>query len=122
MTSAPSKQPFKACTKCGFLWNTCADFLSDPRLKLVGYQVNFEHLSDGLFLFNHFCETTIAVPASSFCHLHKGPIYSERATGTAACPGFCLYRDNLNACPARCECAYVRAIIQRINTWPKKRG
>jgi hypothetical protein len=40
-------------------------------------------------------------------------------TGTAECPEFCLHRSKLNPCPAKCECAYIREIIQAIKNWPK---
>jgi hypothetical protein len=44
----------------------------------------------------------------------------ERKTGTEECPGYCLHQDELQPCPARCECAYVREIIQIIRNWPKR--
>ena len=44
---------FKQCTSCGFRWSTRDQFLEDPDLELVGYQVNFVELLTGFFLFNH---------------------------------------------------------------------
>ena len=95
-------------------------FLRDAKLTLVGYQVHFEKLEEGLFLFNHeVCHTTLAVAAGAFQPLHQGPIFTQRATGGADCLGYCLHRDNLLPCPAECECAYVRQVIQVIRHWPK---
>ena len=95
-------------------------FLRDARLTLVGYQVHFEKLQEGLFLFNHdVCHSTLGIEAGAFHSLRKGPIFHRRATGSAECPGHCLHRDNLQPCPAKCECAYVRQVMQRIRHWPK---
>jgi hypothetical protein len=83
-------------------------------VKLVGYQVDFSRLESGLFLFNHDCQTTMAVAVREFGDMYSGPVFEERKTGTAECPGFCLERHTLNNCSNRCECAYVREIIQKI--------
>lgn len=98
------------------------DWLSDPNLTLVGYQVNFEKLETGALLFNHNCQTTLALCVKEFNALYNGPIFAERATGTDQCPEHCLHRDNLEPCPMKCECNYVREIVQIIKAYPKKRG
>ena len=110
---------FKVCPKCGRQWVERSAFLSDPDLTLVGYQVNFKELAAGMLLFNHSCRTTLALLAMDFRDLHAGPVFVERLTGSDECPGMCLHKDNLGPCPARCECAYVRDILQVIRTWPK---
>jgi hypothetical protein len=111
----------KRCTCCGHLWPTLDAFLVDRQLEVAGYQVDFTDLAAGLFLFNHLtCGSTIAVPVEFFRDLYDGPIHSERATGTADCPGHCLYVSELGACPAKCECAYVREILQIVRRWPKE--
>jgi hypothetical protein len=64
----------------------------------------------------------VAPPSPSlklFRHLYDGPVYAERATGTADCPEYCLYVAELGACLAKCECAYVREILQIVRQWPK---
>jgi hypothetical protein len=111
---------FKICSKCGFEWPDRSAFLSDPTVQIVGYQVHFEHLTAGLFLFNHDCKTTLAIKAGEFEDLYNGPIFIEKLSGTESCQGHCLQRDNLHPCPSKCECAYVRSIIQKILHWPKK--
>jgi hypothetical protein len=113
----------KQCMCCGHAWRTLEALLGDPQLQIVGYQVNFDNLLLGLFLFNHLaCGSTIAVPAGLFKRLYDGPIYATRATGTAECPEYCLYASELGACLAKCECAYVREILQIVRAWPKTRG
>jgi hypothetical protein len=105
---------FKDCSMCGKVWRTREDFIEDPELNLIGYQVNFEQLKEGLFLFTHLletCKTTLAVPAGEFFDLYDGPIFEENKTGTAECPGHCLHQSELRPCPAQCECAFVRDII-----------
>lgn len=110
---------FKCCPKCHFEWPRRDDFLHDPELKVIGYQVNFKNLAAGIFLFNHSCFGTLAIRAEDFLDLYHGPIFKERATGGPECPGHCLHEDDLAPCPSHCECAYVREILQLIRKWPK---
>ena len=99
---------FKICPKCFFAWPRRVDFLNDPGLEVIGYQVNFSALGAGIFLFNHDCYGTLAIPADAFQDLYDGPIFKARATGSQTCPGSCLYEEDLTQCPAQCECAYGR--------------
>jgi hypothetical protein len=111
---------FKRCTCCNIPWLSRSQFLGDDDIELIGYQVNFGHLQLGYFLFNHLtCESTIAVHAGLFRNLYDGPVFSKRLTLSESCPGYCLHKDNLDACDAPCECAYVRAIMQIVRDWPK---
>ncbi len=111
---------FKTCSVCRQTWNDRAEFLADPDLEIIGYQVHFKDLKKGLFMFNHSCNTSLAIPAEKFTDLYHGEIVKERKTGTEECPGYCLHKDELQPCPAICECAYVRDIIQIIRNWPKR--
>ncbi len=119
--SGTAAQPavFKQCPLCRFTWATRESFLGDAALEPIGYQVNFGRLNAGLFLFNHACKGTLAVKASAFLDLYAGPLFETRHTGDAQCPGHCLHTDDLQPCPARCECAYVREILQIIRRWPR---
>ena len=101
------------------VWETRNDFLNDPDISIVGYQVHFEELHEGLFLFNHSCNSTIAIKAGLFRDLYDGQMFEDRLTGTDECPGYCLIKYELKPCPAKCECAYVREIIRLILFWPK---
>jgi len=113
---------FKECS-CGRGWSSREDFLGAGDTQLVGYQVNFQELELGLFLFRHLlCKTTIALPAGFFGDLYQGRVFDEPRTRTAECPEHCLHKDDLRPCPAECECAYVREILQIIRQWPKKTG
>lgn len=111
---------FKKCTFCGHRWQTREDFLADATTDMIGYQVNFDNLHLGYFLFNHLtCGTTLGLAAGLFSDLYKGPIYKQRQTGTEKCPEYCLHEKQLEPCPAECECAFVREIIQTVRQWPK---
>ncbi len=110
---------FKKCSKCGFVWAQRASFLSDPSLHMIGYQVNFDELMAGMFLFNHDCGTSLAISADDFRDLYDGPMFTERLNGTKECGDHCLHESDLQPCPAQCECAYVREIVQMILNWPK---
>jgi hypothetical protein len=106
---------FKICPHCGKMWLNRAEFLEDLGLEVIGYQADFEAIECGLFLFNHHdCKTTLAVPAGKFKDLHNAPFFSERKTGSEACPGYCLNQHELEPCPAECACAWVRDVLQTI--------
>ena len=116
---------FKTCGACGGEWENRNAFLSDPQLEVAGYQANFQQLEMGLFLFSHMapdCGTTLAVRSGEFTDLYHGTIWQERRTGAADCPGYCLHKTELRACAAKCECAYVREVIEIVRTWPKQGG
>jgi hypothetical protein len=113
---------FRVCT-CGFSWKTREDFLADPKVSIVGYQVNFEHLREGFFLFNHLeggCYTTMSIHAAEFLDLYTGTIFQDRLTGAFECSGQCLHQSNLAPCPAQCECAYVREVVTLVKNWSKR--
>ena len=111
---------FKKCTFCGYRWPSRKDFLEDPTTNMIGYQVNFGNIHLGFFLFNHLtCGTTLGIPAGKFKDLYNGPVYSEQVLGTKQCPEYCLHENQLDPCPAKCECAYVRDIIQTVRNWQK---
>lgn len=116
----PQLTLFKKCSMCGFEWHGRLSFLSDPKLRMIGYQANFEELMTGLFLFTHICGTSFSVPAEHFEDLSRGPIFLERLNGTEECPGYCLHKNELRPCQVKCECAYVREIVQVIRSWPKR--
>lgn len=114
MPKEPSQAntPFKICPFCKTAWETREGFLNDPYIILVGYTPNFEVLSHSLFLFNHTCKGTLSVKAQCFMDLYKGPIFAKRLFGTEECSEYCLYKSNLAPCPAPCECAFMREILQ----------
>ena len=85
---------FKTCSKCGFVWPEKASFLSDPNLRMIGYQADFEELMAGTFLFDHICGTTLAIMADDFQDLYDGPMFTERLEGTKGCEGYCLHKDD----------------------------
>ena len=111
--------PFKKCPACNSVWDSREGFLSDPDLKIIGYQVDFINLTEGLFYFSHSCKGTLAMAAGDFADLYGGPIFAERVTGSYECPIYCQRKDDLTPCPVECECAYVREIIQIVRNWRK---
>jgi len=111
---------FKSCTCCHTEWDSREDFLTDPQIDLVGYQVNFGKPRLGYFLFNHLiCKSTLALKAGLFVELYDGPVFGERRTGSDTCRGFCLHPSELSPCTEKCECAYVREVVQILRRWPK---
>jgi hypothetical protein len=112
--------PFKICPFCATVWPSREAFLNDRDLQLVGYQVDFEDLALGLLLFNHdICKTTLAIRAFQLKDLYSGPVFEKRKTGQEDCSGHCLRSSELAPCPAECECAWVRGLLQVVQGWPK---
>lgn len=103
---------FMVCSNCGYSWKKREDFFNDKGVTIIGYQVNFEQLKAGFFLFNHICGTTFTLDVQSFEDLYNGPIFMDKEAGSDQCPGHCLHKSNLDPCPVKCECAFVREIIQ----------
>ena len=111
---------FKQCSVCQQTWHVREKFLADPGIEIIGYQVSFGEIKDGLFLFNHLCKTTLALKVKQFDDFCRGIRYDAEATGTDACSGYCLDMSDLRRCDTACKYAYVRDILQIIRGWPKK--
>jgi hypothetical protein len=117
MEMEPDKH-FKECTMCGKVWPEREEFLRDRDVRVSGYIAHFKELELGLFLFNHEpCKSTLAVKAKRFIDLVTGPVFIVRMTGTEECPGYCLHKTELRPCPAKCECAHVRDVLDRVARW-----
>ena len=111
---------FKICHSCPCQWETREDFLSDPDIEAIGYQVFFENLKLGLFLFNHSCGTTLSIEAKYLLDLYKGPFHPDRKPGKRKkCPGLCLNENILNPCSDECRCAFVSKTLKILKQWEK---
>lgn len=111
---------FKKCMVCQYSWATRDSFIGDDAIYAIGYQANIVAVEKGLFLFNHSCGGTLSLPVEAFRDLYAGPMFSRRLNGSDACPGYCLHQSSLRACPKKCECAYVRDILQMLVTSDKR--
>jgi hypothetical protein len=119
-TAQPEAVAFKVCTLCGRTWGSRDEFLEDPKVRSIGYQVHFRALELGLFEFDPMtCKTTLAIKARQFTDLYRGPTFTDRLTGTKECPGYCLNKYELQPCSAKCECAYVRTVLDMVARWGK---
>lgn len=81
-------------------------------------------LESGFFLFNHEteeCGTTMTLEVKYFSDMHDGPLFEEHTKENAEnCPGYCEDRYILEACDSKCECAYVRDVLQKVRDWPRQ--
>jgi hypothetical protein len=112
---------FKQCS-CGQSWKTRDAFLADPNISMNGYMAHYDDLHLGLFIFQHNlngCETAVAIQAGEFVDLYKGETFKENLKGTDTCPEYCSHKSVLEPCPAKCECAWVREVIQIVRNWPR---
>jgi hypothetical protein len=115
--------PFKRCTCCVGVWETRVEFLTDPAIRVGGYQASFVAWDAGLFLFHHAtCQTTLALGVPAFADLLPAPVFPDFLTGTAECGGYCLDLWDLRPCSARCRGAALRDLLQRLMAWPKVDG
>jgi hypothetical protein len=117
-----NKEPFKVCPNCNALWETMEAFLSDPELKMNGYQVHFDDLEGGLFFFTHLqeeCFTTLAIPVTQFLSLNDQPLLEKRDKQRCTGSDLCVHQGDLLPKPVECECLWVREILQTIKAWPK---
>ena len=115
--------PFKVCPDCKYVWKTREEFLSDPNLKIIGYQVDYNEPQGGLILFTHEiqgCETTLAVRVKSFADFYNGPVCEDLLENTEECPGHCSNIDSLDPCFEKCKCSFARNILQSLRNWPKR--
>ncbi len=108
---------FKACPACDTGWEDRSQFLNDPKVRLVGYQADFDELRRGLMLFNCRCGSTISLHVNAFADLYDGHVYNERQTGGDECPRYCLHEHILSMCTAKCECAWVRGLMVRLKEY-----
>ncbi|MEW5774722.1 MAG: hypothetical protein AB1916_14490 [Thermodesulfobacteriota bacterium] len=113
----PSAKPFASCPMCSREWKDLDAFLSDPDLRIDGYEADFERLEWSLFYFTHLrpgCGSTFTVEAEHFFCLYDGAKYTERRVFKDDCPQLCLDTTQLDRCDAFCECAFNREVIQVI--------
>ena len=111
---------FKICNVCDVKWNVYQDFLGDKNITLIGYQNLFEDPDEGLFLFNHSCETTLAITALEFANFYNHiSQYAENKNNTIECKGLCLDVNNLEECDTNCKYAHIRKGMQFIKNYKK---
>jgi hypothetical protein len=114
---------FKACPGCRYVWEDREEFLSDPDVEVVGYQVNYDDPNAGLILFTHqtpACGTTLALEVREFSDLYRGPICEDLLENTDECPGHCRDMSSLERCAKECNCTFARDILQILRDWPKR--
>jgi hypothetical protein len=110
---------FKQCTACHVSWFSRQDFLRDPAVSLVGYQMFEPELSHGMLLFDHQdCGTTLALKVAAFADLYDGPIFSARLQKSPECPAHCFDVSNLEDCGTECCGNWVRVVLQKVLRWP----
>lgn len=110
----PLYSMFKRCHKCNTQWPDRESFLKDPATKILGYQVFFNDLKKGMFLFNHSCGTTTAVHVRQFLDLLDTPLSSGRHPDDRECPGTCQNKNIMSPCSPKCRCAFISRLMEII--------
>lgn len=120
MSEVSQTEPFRECPKCGTSWASREYFLGDPCAELTGYQAHFEQPELGLLMFHHLgCCTTFGMPARQFADLYNGPMYGESLQDSERCNQFCTKRDELGRCVTKCKHAWVRELLQIVESYRK---
>ena len=120
MAKEDNSPPFKLCPKCGQAWESCVELLTDPEVRLLGYQPRANGHRDGFFMFNHTrCDTSFGVSLPSFKSLCPLPLLSSAQGMLPNAPEFCLAARERKPCPSECVCAFVQKVSLTIRNWPK---
>jgi hypothetical protein len=101
---------FKTCPSCEAVWATRSDFLADREVLLVGYQSSYTVSQPGLFLFNHSCDSTIAVDASDFKDMYNEDICQSCEAHRKHHPAHCCKGMTGEDKPKKCVCKFSKAI------------
>ncbi|MGD0586407.1 MAG: hypothetical protein ABSA86_11655 [Oryzomonas sp.] len=116
---AKSAAIFKICPCCATEWPTKIKLLSDPSLKLHGYQGSYKNRETGVLLFTHLnpsCGSTMALDVSEFSDLYTGATYCVGKALSAEYPRYCVDPNFSAQRGTFCECGYVRDIMCTIRT------
>lgn len=88
--------------------------MSDRSLSIIGFQNFFNHLRDGVFLFNHTCGTTLALDGDLLFARYSGTIYLNRKRQKSRdCPGICTTSNIHAPCSDQCWCSIINRIIHQ---------
>jgi hypothetical protein len=114
---AESGRPFQKCGSCGQPWMQWSDFILDPDVRLLGFQVVTGMPDANLLVFEHCCGSSISVLVKRLRHLlgdaqpqTQLPVLFE----TNQCNEFCRFLENLAACDRPCANARDRQLIQAV--------
>lgn len=116
---AKSETIFKICPCCATEWPTKSKLLSDPSLKLHGYQRSYKNRETGLLLFTHLnpsCGSTMGLAVSEFSDLYTGDNYCVGKALSPECPRDCADPNFAAQLGTFCECGYVHDIMISIRT------
>ncbi|MEW6535363.1 MAG: hypothetical protein AB1454_07045 [Candidatus Auribacterota bacterium] len=108
---------FKQCPYCKHCWSDRDEFLSDPTVKITGYQVHYHNILEGLYTFLHTaddCKASLSLPVWLFVDMHDGTLHDFLLAGTSKCEGKCKRVEDIRMCSQKCSCSYARNIIQKI--------
>lgn len=111
---------FKKCHNCGYEWKEREELLTDPAIELLGYQVDTIHCKDGLILFNHRCQTTLAIKLSLLGDLCVAKICPHKKNGRGYRPSASLRSKAFPAAPQTDQESHVSEILKIVRAWPKR--
>jgi hypothetical protein len=118
-----ASQSFKTCPACGKCWSSRNDLLSDPTIRLLGFQPGANGFRSGLFLFHHrTCGTTLATELGALESLSRLPVFALSQCTENFAPAYCLARLGGKPCPLYCVCEFVSEVLAIIRQWPKDRA
>jgi hypothetical protein len=102
------------CGSCGRGWDQWPDFILDPEIRPIGFQMIPGVPDANLLVFEHRCGSSISVLARRLRHIFadSGQAADLPALfGTEMCSGLCRFLDNLEACDRPCINARDRRLV-----------
>ncbi len=118
MTSKAGNQnsnlPVQKCGSCGRQWDHWRDFILDPDLRPIGFQMIPAVQDVNLLIFEHRCGSSISVLIRRLRHFFSNggpPADLPALFGTNLCSGHCRFLENLEGCDRECVNARDRHLI-----------
>jgi hypothetical protein len=106
--------PFKECGSCHRIWEYWQDFISDPEVRLLGFQGSTRLPETNLLVFHHRCGTSISVLANKLRHIlpkDEQELQLPILFGDENCSKYCREIENLKTCNRNCINARDRRLI-----------
>jgi hypothetical protein len=128
ITSNPehdSTHPIQNCGSCGRMWYRWPDFILDPEIRLLGFQMITELPDSNLLVFEHRCGSSVSVMAKRLRHLLTDGGAGAGLTslaGTTSCRKHCLSLTDFEHCDSPCVNARDRRLVQMVLEMKRAHG
>jgi hypothetical protein len=117
-------EAFQTCGACRYSWSTWDAFVTDPEVRLRGFQAVIHMPDINLLVFEHGCGSSISILTRRLRYLlprrSDGP--TIRLLKTEQCRGHCLVLGDMEMCDAPCSNAPDRELIRIVQRIKRGQG